>query len=153
MAPSTPKPTDPVTLRATMADGTEHETTTTERMYMCLADRVQFERRFNVSFGELRINSAAGIQHDEWIAFFVWRALARGVPALSQVSFDDFVEAAAELDIIRVSDDVVAETPPGETPEQPADRPVPETEPDLPEMGQPEYAQPDPTPREPAPVP
>lgn len=98
------------TVRLRMLDGREHAFET--RTYMCTADRVAFERRFQVNSGELsklgeiydeagrpRPGADLGAFRDEWIAFFTWRVAARHVPALAEMAFDAFVEELAEVEL------------------------------------------------------
>jgi hypothetical protein len=69
------------------------------RTYMCQADRVAFERRFNLTIAELHNRAAAdsGRISDEHVAFFAWRAMNREVG--DQGDFDAWIERVEEIDL------------------------------------------------------
>jgi len=88
---------------ATMLDGAEHDKTGT---YMALADRVAFERLYNVSILEMaresRTLSTSGDDpvpelREERAAFFAWRLLLRSGAEVGD--FDSFLDNADGLSI------------------------------------------------------
>lgn len=88
---------------AVMLDGVEHEAT---GVYMALADRVAFERIYNVSILEMARESRSLSGKDdapvpelreERAAYFAWRLLDRASAGVGD--FDHFLENADELRI------------------------------------------------------
>ncbi len=96
-------------ITATLDDGSARECSTST--FMCLADRVAFERYFGQSSaalaavrelfdddGKPKPGADLSILREEWIAFFAHRALLRadreGTPA-----YDDFIESVAGVTI------------------------------------------------------
>jgi hypothetical protein len=103
-------------------DGTE-ELLSCEGLFAPLADRVAFERRFGVSAvvlsrisemfydeadpevqldpsrkGQLREDADASGLHEEWIAFLVWRVLARKAGAGAAAgTFEEFLERVGDV--------------------------------------------------------
>lgn len=124
-----------IEITATRQNGETYNCTAPRKMWMCLADRVHFERRFGVPAIAYEAHRRAGTLPDEWPLFFAWRCLVRGVPELAEVGFDVFVEDALELDL------------------NDPDAPDTEASEGAGTQIQPEEAEPDPTPREPAPLP
>lgn len=97
-------------LTVRFVDGAEQTVET--RTYMCLADRVAFERHFGDSTvkamralagdyadGERRAEAMAGFR-EEWTVFFTWRCLRRFEPETPD--FDAFLETVAEVEIGQV---------------------------------------------------
>ena len=98
------------TVTATQIDGPvlEAETLT----YMCTADRIAFERHFKVSSavmaawnelfdgttGEPKPGADLKDVHEEWIAFFAWRALSRALNG-AMPDFEGFIESLAEVKV------------------------------------------------------
>lgn len=90
-------------ITAVMLDGTKHEAT---GVYMPLADRVAFERKYAETLGQIRKQAKeagsesepdfSGVK-DEQVAFFCWRLLRRGQIPVGE--FEDFLENADELAI------------------------------------------------------
>lgn len=105
------------------AEGAVHTCETPIRMWQCLADRVQFERRFGVPADAYEAHRAVRTLPDEWFAFYGFRCLARGVQALSQMSFDDFTEQLLSLAV--VDPDAPDEEEPASEPEADAVAPDP----------------------------
>lgn len=103
---------------ALMLDGTKHEAT---GVFMALADRVAFERLYNVSVLELNrqtdlLNEDGTPRgkvdelREERSAFFVWRTLERGEQAVGD--FEGFLEAVEEIQIERLAGPVDPTEPP-----------------------------------------
>lgn len=91
------------------------------RTWMCLADRVRFERAYGVSSGELAgaaqqakaavtdegeliegaDTAALGAIKEEWLAYFAWLAARRCLPDVyGETDFEAFLEQLAEFDVI-----------------------------------------------------
>jgi len=103
-----------------MLDGTKHEAVGS---FMALSDRVQFERRYNLSVLEMARQSdllspdgrpRANVTdlREERMAYFAWKTLVRGDPAVGD--FEVFVDTVDELTIERLVGpvDPTAEVPP-----------------------------------------
>lgn len=104
---------DPTRISLELLDGTKVEYIT--RTFLCSADRVAFERRFDVGMGKfLALYNAAdgkadedateaavdsGGIREEWINFFVYRTAQRHAEVFRGVSFDDFLERVAEAEV------------------------------------------------------
>lgn len=117
----------------TRLDGSELSFDT--RSFMCLADRVAFERHFGSSSAGLakmrdKFNpdgtpvKGADLSdlQEEHVAFLVWRAILRyqaaNDPGAPLQSFDDFVEGLEEFDVKDGVDDVdPTVSPNGSSPE------------------------------------
>lgn len=115
------------------------------RTWMCQADRVAFERRFDTSIGAM---SALREQFDpetnepkegadlspikeEYIAFFAWRCMNREVG--DQGAFEAWVETVAEVDIGAPDPPTTEqEAEPGSAP---ADQPAEAERPTVPPIG------------------
>ncbi|MGQ0669180.1 MAG: hypothetical protein ACT4PO_05850 [Actinomycetota bacterium] len=104
-----------------MLDGTKHEAI---GIYMALADRVAFERRYASSIldiaREAKAMGADGIPmtkidlNEERAAFFSWRVLDRADAGAG--AFEEFLEAVEEISIEKLegpADPTVADPPPG----------------------------------------
>lgn len=91
-----------------LLDGGLHTYSTTT--FMCVADRVAFERHFGVTSGELsnlrEAFDATGAPlpgadisglHEAWTTFFVWRTTVRALAYFTTMTFDDFCEQIAEI--------------------------------------------------------
>lgn len=65
--------------------------------YMCVADRVAFERHFKISTGTLAAaadrpgDEAAPRISDEWVAFFTWRSALRDAVGFT-LEFEPFLD-------------------------------------------------------------
>ena len=99
---------DATTVTIKLLDGTEHRFET--RTYMCTSDRIAFERHFKVSTGALKATSLEGI-HEEWIAFFAWRAARRSLGDTVPADFVAFADALEETDLEDVSEPEAAPDP------------------------------------------
>lgn len=93
---------------AVMLDGTKHEAV---GVYMALADRVAFERIYNLSVIDLKRetklldaegNAEAPVRNlrEEQTAYFCWRTLTRGDCPVG--GFDDFLEQVEEVKLERL---------------------------------------------------
>lgn len=101
---------------ATLLDGRSFEHV---GLFAPLADRVAFERRFHVSAtvlgrvaemfdeeGNLREGADPAGLREEWIAFLVWRVLARkNVYDGEMGSADEFIEAVVAVEVTEVKDE------------------------------------------------
>lgn len=100
-------------------DGSVQES---EGVFAGWGDQVAFERRFGVNAAVLSrigssFNADGGLADDadpaaiksEWLAFLAYRLLVRG-PAAGQ-SFDEWLEATADLEIATLDDDDEAPEP------------------------------------------
>lgn len=90
---------DTTTVTIKLLDATEHRFDT--RTYMCTADRIAFERHFQLSTGALKQGGLEGI-HDEWVAFFCWRAARRSLGDAVPADFAAFCEVLEEVDLAEV---------------------------------------------------
>jgi hypothetical protein len=130
-------------IRASMLDGTIHETDTS--LYQCLADRLAFKQEFGQSYLAIQKRFFyGGAMRDEmwpewderWPAFFDWRCLMRSGGL--DVDFATFVEAVAEIDHpdVEVPDesDGDVETPPPDPTETPGETTSTETTSSLPTL-------------------
>lgn len=110
---------------AVMLDGTKHEAI---GVYMALADRVAFERHYNLSITELKRetkllddegNAEAPVRslREEQTAYFSWRTLTRAECPVA--GFEDFLEGVEEIKLERLDGPVDPTAPPpvpGESP-------------------------------------
>ncbi len=108
---------------AAMLDGRSFEH---EGLFAPLADRVAFERRFGVSAtvlgrvaamfdeeGNLQPDADPAGLKEEWVAFLVWRVLARKNALGAEVgSFEDFLEAADAIGVEVVKEQADPEVDP-----------------------------------------
>lgn len=103
--PDTPpagKPAEPTKISFSLLDGREFGFET--RTHMCPADRYEFERRFQISAGQLaQIADEAGEgdtsgMQETWIMFFAWRCAVREVREVAQMGFEDFASQLAAYD-------------------------------------------------------
>lgn len=103
---------EPTHIELRLLDGKEFQGDTTT-LY-CKADKYAFEQRFDVGSGVLanmadifdddtglRIKGtdASGV-HDTWTDFFIWRACARAIPQLAQMSFEEFKDQVDDIELI-----------------------------------------------------
>lgn len=104
---------------AVMLDGTKHDAT---GVFMALADRVAFERLFNVSVLQMRREAGAvddtgsdvGGLREERAAFFTWRVLSRASCPVG--SFEEFLDTVDSIGVERLEgslDPTDAGLPPG----------------------------------------
>jgi hypothetical protein len=110
----------------TCEDGQTWRRTIPAKLWQCLADRVQFERRFGVPAVAYGAHIRAGTLPDEWPLFYAWRRLVRdGGPAGVPLEFDRFVEQVTDLDLL---DPDAPEDAPDEPTVQPEAEPLDPTE-------------------------
>ena len=107
---------------AVMLDGTKHEAV---GVFMALADRVAFERQYDVSVLEMRRQTEmldpdgkpkadVTALREERTAFFCWRTLHRGEQPVGD--FEGFLDGVEEVQIERLegpADPTDAGLPPG----------------------------------------
>lgn len=118
----------PVRLACSFLDNRQFETTTTT--FLAQADRYAFEEAFGLGSGvlagmmelfdgdgKLRAGADGSALHDEWLGYFIWRALVRGVPELAQMSFVDWKQNVAEIEIGNKEDEDVDPTTPTPQPD------------------------------------
>jgi hypothetical protein len=105
---------DQTRVKLALIDGTEHEAVTTT--YACLADKVAFERAFNVPFAAMA--GAQGMFDDEgapvagadltaaprseWAAFLIYRVAQRDMPAVAGWSFERFCTEVVDTEVAAV---------------------------------------------------
>jgi len=96
-----------VKFRITLTDDREIDF---EGLFALAVDRIELERRFNVSTSSLGSAEA----REEWIVFLLHRAVSRSVPEFAQVSFEDFLGGLAAYEFVGgvASSDPTAEAPP-----------------------------------------
>jgi hypothetical protein len=80
-------------IRLTLVNGREHDF---EGHFALPADRIELERRFNVSTNSLGSAEA----REEWILFLVWRSAVRSVPEMVGQSFDDFLQTLGSYEFV-----------------------------------------------------
>jgi hypothetical protein len=85
---------DRTQISITFLDGGELEVTTA--LYMCTADLVVFERKYDVPAQQLQIARAQRRVKTEWVAFFSWLAIRRDGARIPD-DFDEFVATVATL--------------------------------------------------------
>jgi hypothetical protein len=96
-------------VRLTLTNGKEIDF---EGYFALPADRIELERRFNVSTSTLGTPEA----REEWILFLVFRAASRAVPQDVSGSFDEFVQSLVDYEFVAgdaSSNPTVPEAPTG----------------------------------------
>lgn len=81
-----------------------------EKTWMCLADRVAFEKRFDTAAavmstyrhlvdddGAVKEGADISAVREEYLLFFAWRELSRGAEGVP--GYDEFVDQVLDLDI------------------------------------------------------
>lgn len=111
-------------ITAEMADGTTHDPVVPPKSFMCLADRVAFERHFGTSIATVMATATArnadrdqsdeddeaggpdtirlGDMREEHLAFFAWRTVSRHGDL---ATFDEFVDQVLDVTIDASVDD------------------------------------------------
>jgi hypothetical protein len=79
--------------RLTLTDGREVDF---EGAFALPADRIELERRFNVSTSSLGTPEA----REEWVLFLVYRAVKRNAPDAASGSFEEFLETLANYEFV-----------------------------------------------------
>lgn len=79
------------------------------RSFLGLADRVAFEKAFSVTSPALGAmfddeGNPSDDVHEEWVAWFVWRAAARAGAIDAGLSFEEFTESLNDLTISKVEE-------------------------------------------------
>jgi hypothetical protein len=96
-------------VRLTLTDDREIDF---EGYFALPADRIELERRFNVSTNSLGTPEA----REEWILFLVYRAATRAVPQDVTGSFEEFLESLGNYEFVAgdaSSNPTVLEAPTG----------------------------------------